>query len=64
MTHRAGEADKVWFRSERIIRENTEFFILMRQGKLMGPFETHQDAEAELMLMMRQIQNHNHTQGH
>jgi len=60
MHHRAGEEEKVWFRSKRIIRENEQWFFLKREGGLEGPFETLEDAEMELMLFMRRMQSMSH----
>jgi len=53
MSVRTGETNKRWFRSERFLHVNDEWFFSTRELTEEGPFLTKQDAEMELLLYIR-----------
>ncbi len=53
MTIRSGEDDKTWFRSERCLCMNGEWFFLTREGSQEGPYRSHTEAERALCLYIR-----------
>ncbi len=53
MTCRAGEEDKTHFRTDRYYCIDGKWYFTTREKIEMGPFDTHKDAESELMLYMR-----------
>ena len=53
MTCRAGENDRTWFRNERFLCINGEWYFLTRENTQEGPFDTKREAEMELMLFLR-----------
>lgn len=52
---RHGEENKSWFRSNRFYHTNEGWWFQTRENTELGPFSSHSDAEAELMLYIRQI---------
>jgi len=60
MTVRLGEADKGWFRSERYLHVNDLWYFTTREMTEEGPYMTKQDAEMELMLYIRHMNDSLH----
>ncbi|MDH5191126.1 MAG: DUF6316 family protein [Gammaproteobacteria bacterium] len=52
---RKGEEGHSPFRSARVFNVGTEWYFATREGKDVGPFESKDDAEAELALYLRKI---------
>ncbi len=52
---RQGEEDKTHFRSDRIVVMNGQFFFMTRENTQEGPFDNRLDAERELMLYIRNM---------
>ncbi len=53
MDHRSGESGNIPFRSERFFQVGNDWYFTARGGEDRGPFETRDDAKAELQLFMR-----------
>ena len=53
MSVRPGEAEKSWFRSERFMHVNDQWYFTTREMTEEGPFSSRQDAEMELLLYIR-----------
>jgi hypothetical protein len=51
MTHRKGETPKIWFRSERVFREDNQWLIHTREGLAVGPYQDKfaADVDAEVL---------------
>ena len=64
MEYRNGEDTAMHFRSERFYAINCEWFFTTREGREIGPFQTHQEAEVELMLYIRHLDNAGFTREH
>ena len=58
MEHRAEENGLLPFRTRRVFNVGAEWFFAVREGKDHGPFETLQDAEAELNLFLIEVKQH------
>lgn len=57
MIARAGESEKTWFRTDRYIHtshRNSGWYVALREGGQLGPYDTRQEAEIELMMFMRE----------
>jgi len=55
MTVRPGEENKNWFRSERFMHVNDQWYFTTREMTEKGPFTSKQEAENELILYIRHI---------
>lgn len=55
MSVRTGEANKNWFRSDRILHVNEHWFFVTRENTQEGPFHSRQEAENELLLYIRHM---------
>ncbi len=55
MRVRTGEARRPWFRSERYYHTNDGWWFLTRENTEKGPFTSQYEAENELILYIRQI---------
>ncbi|MEE8056808.1 MAG: DUF6316 family protein [Pseudomonadales bacterium] len=55
MDYRDGENEGTFFRTDRFYCINCQWFFTTREGEELGPFETHEEAEVELMLYIRSI---------
>ena len=55
MLVRAGEDNKSWFRSDRMMHVNENWYFLTRENTQEGPFDSRQEAEAELILYIRHV---------
>ena len=53
MNVRHGEEQKRWFRSERFLQINSEWYFITRELEEEGPFNSRQEAEAELFNFIR-----------
>lgn len=56
MTARDGETGRAWFRTDRFIHTctpNNAWYVTLREGGMLGPFETRRDAEVELFIALR-----------
>ena len=56
MEHRKDENPRTWFRSERVFREEGQWFIRTREGVDVGPFPTKVAAEAEAGALKQTLQ--------
>lgn len=58
MAARDGELDRARFRTDRFIHTtnpNNGWYVSLREGAMLGPFETRREAEIELVLHMREL---------
>lgn len=55
MTVRSGESEKTWFRGERIMHVNDQWYFLTREMTQEGPFASRHEAEMELNLYIRHV---------
>lgn len=55
MTARSGENDKTWFRTDRIQLVNGSWFFMTRENTQEGPFGSRHEAEMELNLYLRHV---------
>ncbi|MGX5173762.1 DUF6316 family protein [Aliikangiella sp. IMCC44653] len=55
MKIRHGEPSKAWFRSDRYYHTNDGWWFMTREHKEEGPFSSQHEAENELMLYIRKI---------
>ncbi len=62
LTARKGEEAKPHFRSERIMVMNGNYYFLTRENTQEGPFETRMQAERELSLYVKHMQEANKTE--
>lgn len=53
MEVRSGEQDKRWFRSDRFMRVNGQWYFQTREGSCEGPFDNLKEAQMELLLYLR-----------
>jgi hypothetical protein len=53
--HRKGESGPVPFRSGRLFSVGDKWYFATREGTDQGPFESKEDAEAELRLFLRDL---------
>jgi len=60
MTVRIGETTKSWFRSERYLHVNDQWYFTTREMTEEGPYITKQEAEMELMLYIRHMNDSLH----
>ena len=52
---RSGEAARPWFRSERYYHTGEGWWLMTREQQDLGPFDSHHEAESELILYIRQV---------
>lgn len=57
MSVRVGEQDKSWFRSDRMLHVNDQWYFVTREMTEEGPFATKREAEMELNLYIRHANN-------
>lgn len=55
MDYRSGETPKTHFRSDRLYCVDNSWFFSTREGAEVGPFVRKGDAQAELFLFMRHL---------
>ncbi|AUM12897.1 DUF6316 family protein [Ketobacter alkanivorans] len=55
MSVRAGEQEKVWYRSDRVFWSGGGWFFLTREKTQEGPFTSRLEAEQELNFYIRHI---------
>ncbi|WP_426414676.1 DUF6316 family protein [Aestuariirhabdus sp. LZHN29] len=53
MDYRAGEGDRTWFRSERFLCMNGNWFFITREGSQEGPYNSQVEAERDLCIYIR-----------
>jgi hypothetical protein len=56
MASRVGEQEKTWFRTDRFIHTSHRdcgWYVALRDGDQLGPYDTRQEAEMELIMYMR-----------
>ena len=53
MSHRIGEPGKQYFRSDRFFCRDCQWFFTTREGSELGPFSSRGDAQGELLLYIR-----------
>lgn len=58
-TTRKGEEDKTHFRSDRIVVMNGQYYFMTREQTHEGPFDSRLDAERELHLYIRHMNDPN-----
>jgi hypothetical protein len=56
---RTGEDEKNHFRSERIVVMNGQYYFMTRENTQEGPFDSRLDAERELNLYIRHMNDPN-----
>ncbi|MEE4252170.1 MAG: DUF6316 family protein [Alcanivoracaceae bacterium] len=56
MGARKGDDNKTFFNSDRFFNEGGKWFFTTREGQLMGPYDSRKDAEQELMLYLRSLE--------
>ena len=42
------QESKTFFRSDRMVRENGQWYFTTREGQMQGPFDNKEDAQREL----------------
>lgn len=52
---RAGEENRQWFRSDRYLHVNDHWYFITRENTQEGPFNSRREAEQELTLYIRHI---------
>lgn len=55
MAVRAGEEEKNWFRCDRMLHVNDQWYFVTREMTQEGPFGSKREAELELNLYIRHI---------
>ena len=55
MSHRIGEPKKQYFRSDRLFCVGSYWFFSTREGSELGPFSSRTDAQGELLLYIRHM---------
>lgn len=56
MATRNGESGRAWFRTDRFVHTtapNCAWYVTLREGGMIGPFDTRRDAEIELFMLLR-----------
>ncbi len=56
---RRGEPDKTHFRSDRIVVMNGRYYFMTRENTQEGPFDSRLEAERELNLYIRHMNDPN-----
>jgi hypothetical protein len=56
MSNRQGETTKTYFRSDRFFVEGGKWYFTTRENSIEGPFDSKEDAEQELMLYVRRLE--------
>jgi len=56
---RRGESDKTHFRSDRIVVMNGRYYFMTRENTQEGPFDSRLEAEQELNLYIRHMNDPN-----
>jgi hypothetical protein len=56
---RTGEDEKMHFRSDRVVVMNGKYFFMTRENTQEGPFDSRLDAERELNLYIRHMNDPN-----
>lgn len=55
MRTRTGEATRPWFRSDRYYHTGDGWWFMTRENQELGPFGSQNEAENELILYVRQV---------
>lgn len=55
MRTRTGEAARPWFRSDRYYHTGEGWWFMTRENQELGPFISQYEAENELVLYVRQV---------
>ena len=55
MAVRNGENTKTWYRSDRFMHVNDKWYFLTREQTQVGPFDSREEAERELIYYIRDI---------
>lgn len=58
MLVRAGESEKTWFRSDRFLCVNDKWHFITREFTQEGPFDNRKEAEMELNLYIRHVNDY------
>ncbi|RRJ83397.1 DUF6316 family protein [Aestuariirhabdus litorea] len=53
MDYRSGEGERTWFRSERFLCMNGEWYFITREGSQEGPYRSQAEAERDLCIYIR-----------
>ena len=56
MSNRQGEDQKTFFRSDRFFTEGGQWYFSTRENTIEGPFSNREEAEQELMLYVRRLE--------
>ena len=62
MNYREGEDSGTYFRTERFYSVNGQWFFTTREGHNAGPYDNHEEAEVELMMYIRHLNDASFTQ--
>jgi hypothetical protein len=60
MDVRTGEADKTWYRTDRIFWSGEGWYFLTREQTQEGPFKTREEAGRELNYYIRHMNEWGH----
>lgn len=47
--------EKVYFQMNRFVQQNGQWYYMTREGEERGPFESKQEAQADLILHLRKL---------
>lgn len=61
---RAGEEEKFWYRSDRFIKIDNQWYFTTRENREVGPFESKEAAEHGLSIFIECICQHESTVDH
>ncbi|MCL6415387.1 DUF6316 family protein [Aestuariirhabdus sp. Z084] len=53
MEGRSGETGRTWFRSDRFLCMNGDWFFMTREGSQEGPYDSQLQAERDLCIYIR-----------
>lgn len=56
MTVRSGESERSWMRASRFFTIQGNWYCITREGTSLGPCDSRADAEVELMMFLRHVQ--------
>lgn len=61
---RSGEEEKFWFRSDRFITIDNQWYFTTRENRDVGPFATREAAEHGLAIFIECIRDHKASVNH
>ena len=57
MEVRSGETNKTWYRTDRFLYTNGDWYFLTRENTQEGPFRSREEAHRELQYYIRKMVN-------